>query len=84
MNSGDLLFCYTDGLIERRREDIETGMQRLARTAAAVADQAVDDVVTHAMRTLRDDGAEDDVAVLAFRWTPDNDRVRSEASVPKI
>ena len=59
-------------------------MRRLARTVGAVADEPMSDVVTHTMRTLRDDGAEDDVAVLAFRWTPDNDIALSEASTPKI
>ena len=29
---GDVLVLYTDGLIERRREDIDVGLARLART----------------------------------------------------
>ena len=68
MTSGDTLFCYTDGLIERRTEDIDTGMDRLAATVAGTADGSVADLVDHSLRALRDDRAEDDIAVLAFRW----------------
>src|SRR3954453_2656535 len=31
---GDVLLCYTDGLVERRDEDIEAGVQRLVRACA--------------------------------------------------
>ena len=38
---GDLLLGYTDGLVERRDEDIETGVNRLV---AACAEAAADDL----------------------------------------
>ncbi len=66
--SGDTLFCYTDGLIERRTEDIDTGMNRLAVVAAAATGSVVD-LVEHSVRSLRDEQTEDDIAVLAVRWT---------------
>ena len=69
MAPGDMLFCYTDGLIERRDEDIDTGINRLAATLTAAANSAVADVVRHSVRSLRSEHAEDDIAVLAFRWT---------------
>jgi serine phosphatase RsbU (regulator of sigma subunit) len=78
MDSGDLLFCYTDGLIERRTEDIDVGMRRLARVVAGVAHASVAEVVAHTVQTLRSDQAEDDVAVLAFRRTPDHDRAGTQ------
>jgi serine phosphatase RsbU (regulator of sigma subunit) len=78
MDSGDLLFCYTDGLIERRTEDIDVGMRRLARVVAGVAHTSVAEVVAHTVQTLRSDQAEDDVAVLAFRRTPDHDRAGTQ------
>jgi serine phosphatase RsbU (regulator of sigma subunit) len=64
---GDLLLGYTDGLVERRDEDIETGVERLVDAcAAANADDLfvwLADVVLAARDTSRDD----DVAVLAIR-----------------
>jgi len=75
MNSGDTLFCYTDGLIERRNEAIDEGMGRLSMTIAA-SNGSVEDLVAHSVRSLRTDQAEDDIAVLAFRWTAeDSDEV---------
>lgn len=64
---GDVLFCYTDGLIERRDEDIDVGMARLASTVTA-EHGSVDALVEHAVDALRVREAPDDIAVLAFRW----------------
>ncbi|MGW1378371.1 PP2C family protein-serine/threonine phosphatase [Streptomyces sp. NPDC002446] len=62
----DTLLMFTDGLVERRGEDIDDSMARLARLrlpAGAGMEDALDEVL------LRLDGlhAEDDVAVLAAR-----------------
>lgn len=67
MPPGSTLTCFTDGLIERRTEDIDTGMRRLADTVAESTHLPVADLVTHAVRTLRSEDAEDDIAVLALR-----------------
>ena len=72
MASGDTLFCYTDGLIERRGEDIDTGMNRLSGTLASAPNSTVADMVDRSVRS-RGAHAEDDVAVLAFRWTAPTD-----------
>jgi type II secretory pathway pseudopilin PulG len=68
MTPGTTLLCFTDGLVERRTEDIDTGMQRLATTAAGATVSSADELVHHAVRTLRTGDARDDVAVLAMRW----------------
>ncbi|HEX4191240.1 MAG TPA: PP2C family protein-serine/threonine phosphatase [Marmoricola sp.] len=65
--AGATLFCFTDGLIERRGEDIDAGMSRLAATIQSVSDQPVSDIISHAVTTLRNDDAPDDIAVLAIR-----------------
>ncbi|MFD8545413.1 PP2C family protein-serine/threonine phosphatase [Streptomyces sp. NPDC059649] len=62
----DTLLMFTDGLVERRGEDIDTSLSRLARLrlpAGADVEQVLDEVLDHL------DGlhAEDDVAVLAAR-----------------
>lgn len=68
LSPGDTVFCYTDGLIERRAEDIETGMGRLAAVVATAGDSPVEQLVENTVRAMRTEQAEDDIAVLAFRW----------------
>jgi phosphoserine phosphatase RsbU/P len=68
---GGVLLCYTDGLIERRDEPIDTG---LARLRAAVTAEYPEVVCREVMRRLV--GATqtfDDVAVLALRRVPAED-----------
>lgn len=69
MPPGSTLFCFTDGLVERRDEDIDAGLRRLGTTLDRAASDPLDHLVSHAVDTLRNDDAPDDVAVLAFRWT---------------
>ncbi|SNX65837.1 serine phosphatase RsbU (regulator of sigma subunit) [Streptomyces sp. TLI_55] len=66
--AGDTLVLYTDGLVERRREDIDAGLARLAdalarnRTAepAAMADAVL-------LELLPPEGATDDTALIVVR-----------------
>lgn len=59
---GGRLLLYTDGLVERRGEVVDAGMQRLA---AAVAEHAVDEDLLHRLvETVPDPNADDDLAVL--------------------
>ena len=69
MPPGSTLFCYTDGLVERRGEDIDVGLDRLATVLAGAAERSVEELVEHALHTLRHDDASDDIATLAIRWT---------------
>lgn len=63
------LLLYTDGLVERREEDIDTSLERLAalRLPATGNLDALLDAVLQALAT---DAAEDDIALLAARPTP--------------
>ncbi len=65
LSDGATLLAYTDGLIERRREHLDVGLERLR--AAALVDLPVDALVPHVVDALVDDG-DDDVAVLGLRW----------------
>ena len=47
LEPGSLLVLYSDGLVERRKERIEDGLERLAPPAAAVAGIPVEDVCAH-------------------------------------
>ncbi|MFL6157031.1 MAG: SpoIIE family protein phosphatase, partial [Marmoricola sp.] len=70
MTPGATLLGFTDGLVERRGEDIDVGMQRLADTMTPVSASPVEEMVSHALRKLRPPTASDDIAVLAIRWDP--------------
>jgi hypothetical protein len=63
---GATLLAYTDGLIERRREHPDIGLERLR--VAALADLPIDQLVAHLVDSLVTVG-DDDVAVLALHWT---------------
>jgi serine phosphatase RsbU (regulator of sigma subunit) len=67
---GAVLVGFTDGLVERRGEVIDTGFARLAAAARAAATTRPDleQFVTTVVDSLTDDGSEDDVAVLALGW----------------
>jgi hypothetical protein len=54
-------------LVERRGENIDVGLERLAR-AAGERDSTLDDLLTVVVSHMAHRGAEDDIAVLAFRW----------------
>ncbi|MFD4125773.1 SpoIIE family protein phosphatase [Streptomyces globisporus] len=62
---GTVLFMYTDGLVERRGEDIDVSVQRLA-SLALPAGGRLDDLLDEVLDRFGGD-AEDDIAVLASR-----------------
>ncbi|MDH2412685.1 PP2C family protein-serine/threonine phosphatase [Nocardioides sp. CER19] len=68
MPPGSTLFCFTDGLVERRGESIDVGLDRLAATLSRAGERSVAELVTHAVDTLRNPDAPDDIAALALRW----------------
>jgi serine phosphatase RsbU (regulator of sigma subunit) len=79
------LVAFTDGLIERRGEDIDRGFQRLA-DAATDLEATLDGVLTRLLTTVAEDAAGDDIAILAFRWVDANlpDPVASSASGSRV
>jgi phosphoserine phosphatase RsbU/P len=76
---GALLCCFTDGLVERRGQVIDEGMDRLAAVLAKVLAAgpggtirpAAEDACAEIMRTLvGSTPAQDDIAVLVLSRTP--------------
>jgi serine phosphatase RsbU (regulator of sigma subunit) len=69
MQPGDLLFFYTDGLVERRGVALDDGMAELE---AAVLEGPTDDVDQLCVRVIdaSADTGDDDVAVLVIRRDP--------------
>jgi serine phosphatase RsbU (regulator of sigma subunit) len=61
------LLAFTDGLVERRGESIDTGLARLQR-AASSNHAALDELLDRLITELREDGGEDDTAIAALRW----------------
>jgi anti-sigma regulatory factor (Ser/Thr protein kinase) len=69
--TGSTLLLYTDGLIERRGESIDVGLERLreaAERAAATEDSSFADRVYRAL--VKQPGLEDDIALLAIETLP--------------
>ncbi|MFH8472343.1 SpoIIE family protein phosphatase [Streptomyces sp. NPDC018000] len=65
---GAVLFLYTDGLVERRGEDIDTSVGRL-RELTLPESGSLDDLLDDVLERFGP-GAEDDIAVLASRTRP--------------
>jgi serine phosphatase RsbU (regulator of sigma subunit) len=65
--AGDLVVAFTDGLIERRGEDITDGQDRAALAAESLAAQPLDQLVPSLVSKVGDPRRDDDVAVLAAR-----------------
>jgi signal transduction histidine kinase/DNA-binding response OmpR family regulator len=67
---GSLLILYTDGLIERHGESMDSGLHRLAELAASCADEPVATVCATLLDRLAPAGGyTDDVVILAVRPT---------------
>ncbi|HEY1567131.1 MAG TPA: SpoIIE family protein phosphatase [Solirubrobacteraceae bacterium] len=67
VNAGDTLLLFTDGLVERRRESINTGFDRL-REAFSTAPSDVEELCDYVLeRTVSEQASHDDIAVLAVR-----------------
>jgi PAS domain S-box-containing protein len=68
---GATLMLYTDGLVERRNQSLDKGIDAAAVTMAEYAQDHPDDVADHVMSAMTPAvGYEDDVAVLIYRHPP--------------
>jgi serine phosphatase RsbU (regulator of sigma subunit) len=61
------LLAFTDGLVERRRESLDAGLERLERVAVNEHD-GLEGLLDGLVEKLRHDGGEDDVAIAGLRW----------------
>jgi PAS domain S-box-containing protein len=62
------LLLYTDGLVERRRESLDTGIDRAVDLVIAGGTTALDDLADRVMADLEPSGGyQDDVALLLYR-----------------
>jgi sigma-B regulation protein RsbU (phosphoserine phosphatase) len=66
---GSTLLFYTDGLIERRTEELDRGMTRLRQQTIALADVDIE-TFCDKLLAMTPAGNEDDIAVIALRVPP--------------
>jgi anti-sigma regulatory factor (Ser/Thr protein kinase) len=65
--TGSIVFLYSDGLVERRRESIDVGLERLRSMAEGFTDP---EALCRDVVSLVADGPTDDVAFIAARVPP--------------
>ena len=70
LTRGATLLMYTDGLVERRGEDIDIGIDRLLASASAVAGQPLEKLVDSVLADLCPEAPVDDVVLRALRRRP--------------
>jgi hypothetical protein len=67
---GASVLAYTDGLVERRGEVLDDGLERLRRVAGAHgSDGRAGSLLDAVVDALAADGASDDIALLELHWT---------------
>jgi anti-sigma regulatory factor (Ser/Thr protein kinase)/anti-anti-sigma regulatory factor len=67
---GTSLVLYTDGLVERRRESLDEGLDRLVAVTAACEDRTPEGMASALLAGLAPAEAIDDVAVVVVRLAP--------------
>jgi len=66
--AGSSMLLYTDGLVERRGEVLDAGLDRAISALTAYRDSSPEDAITHTLRDLIGSGHDDDdVALLLYR-----------------
>lgn len=79
MDPGAVLALFTDGVIERRGEDLGKGIARLTAVVAEIAAGVpLDRAAGQIMRAVEDVGTNDDAALLLARRPADSIRVGSD------
>ncbi|MCU1593858.1 MAG: putative sensor protein [Frankiales bacterium] len=65
---GATLVLYTDGLVERRGEDLDTGIERLRVTVEELGHLELEELCDALLERMTGGSAEDDVALLTVRF----------------
>jgi len=84
LRRGATVLLYTDGLVERRDRDIDTGTAALTEVLSTCAGLALDELCDRVLQRLILPDAEDDVAVLAVRLHPEDRPRPSEAGPQQV
>ncbi|MBA3742547.1 PP2C family protein-serine/threonine phosphatase [Sporichthya sp.] len=81
LRRGSTVLLYTDGLVERRGQDLDAGLALLRENLARLADLPLDQLCDRVLEALLDAGTTDDVALIAVRLHP-QDRPRPAEAGP--
>ncbi len=81
LDRGAVVLLYTDGLVERRDQDLDAGLERLQQELGALADQDLDRICDLLLERMLPDSPDDDVALVAVRLHP-QDRPRPPEAGP--
>jgi serine phosphatase RsbU (regulator of sigma subunit)/anti-sigma regulatory factor (Ser/Thr protein kinase) len=86
LTPGSALVFYTDGLVERRGEVLDVGLERLADAATRLAREASsgEDLAERIVDAMLETGPQDDVAVLVARLDPARLIRRLPAAAPEL
>jgi serine phosphatase RsbU (regulator of sigma subunit) len=71
VTAGALVLAFTDGLIERRNESLDVGLDRLRQAATGRSGGGggdIDHLVGHLLTALTPEGSDDDIAILGVQW----------------
>ncbi len=83
LGSGATVVFYTDGLVERRGQDLDDGLALLRTALAELADAPLEELLDGLLARLLPDDADDDVALVAVRLLPE-DRPRPPDAGPEV
>ncbi|SES83587.1 PP2C family protein-serine/threonine phosphatase [Geodermatophilus poikilotrophus] len=71
LTGSDALLLYTDGLVERRGQDLDAGLDRLRTTAQSLSGAPPDQLCDLLVADMTgNDPLHDDICMLAVRWAP--------------
>jgi serine phosphatase RsbU (regulator of sigma subunit) len=82
LERGSTVLLYTDGLVERRGQDLDEGLTRLRDTLGELAGLPLEELCDALLARMRPAEADDDVALVAVRLHP-QDRPRPPEAGPE-
>ena len=83
LDRGSIVVLYTDGLVERRDQDLDAGLQRLQDTLEDLAGRELDELCDELLARLLPEDPDDDVALVAVELHPQN-RLRPPQAGPNV
>jgi serine phosphatase RsbU (regulator of sigma subunit) len=83
LDAGATVLLYTDGLVERRDRDLDTGIAELVEVVRECANLTADALCDEVLKRLFLPDAQDDVALLAVRLHP-QDEPRPPEAGPQV